>query len=59
MLDNRSLTLVEDIDMRRVIPLFVLDQGGVRQFWPTTMPGGATASAPRESAAVAPASLGR
>jgi predicted transglutaminase-like cysteine proteinase len=32
MLDNRWLTLVHDVDMRRVNPLFVLDRDGVRQF---------------------------
>ena len=32
VLDNRWLTLVEDIDMPKVIPLFVLDDDGVRRF---------------------------
>jgi predicted transglutaminase-like cysteine proteinase len=32
VLDNRRLTLVEDVDMRRVRPLFVLDHDGVKQF---------------------------
>jgi predicted transglutaminase-like cysteine proteinase len=34
MLDNRWLTLVQDIEMRRVIPLFVFDRYGVKQFLP-------------------------
>ena len=38
ILDNRWLALVEDIAMRRVIPLFVLDHEGIRQFAPATMP---------------------
>ena len=57
MLDNRWLALVEDIEMPRVVPLFVLDQEGVKQFAPTTMQN-ARASAPREAAALAPTSLG-
>jgi predicted transglutaminase-like cysteine proteinase len=32
ILDNRTLTLVRDTDMRRVIPQFVLDDQGVRRF---------------------------
>lgn len=32
MLDNRWLTLVQDIEMRRVVPLFVLDHDGLRRF---------------------------
>ena len=32
MLDNRWLTLVQDVKMRRVVPLFVLDRDGLRQF---------------------------
>jgi predicted transglutaminase-like cysteine proteinase len=32
MLDNRWLTLVEDVAMPKVIPRFVLDRDGVRQF---------------------------
>jgi predicted transglutaminase-like cysteine proteinase len=34
VLDNRWLTLVEDIEMPKVIPLFVLDERGVRVFAP-------------------------
>ena len=32
MLDNRWLTLVQDVKMRRVVPLVVLDRDGLRQF---------------------------
>ena len=32
VLDNRWLTLARDVDLRRVVPLFVLDQRGLRQF---------------------------
>jgi len=32
MLDNRWLTLLEDAEMRRVAPLFVLDHDGLRKF---------------------------
>jgi predicted transglutaminase-like cysteine proteinase len=32
ILDNRTLTLVQDTDVVRTIPLFVLDQSGVRRF---------------------------
>jgi predicted transglutaminase-like cysteine proteinase len=38
MLDNRWLALVDDKEMRRIIPLFVLDHDGVKQFVPVTMP---------------------
>jgi len=34
VLDNRWLTLARDIDLRRVVPLFVLDHDGLRQFIP-------------------------
>ena len=50
VLDNRWLTLVADSEMAKAIPLFVLDDGGVRQFMPT-----AQTAARRQSA---PASLG-
>jgi predicted transglutaminase-like cysteine proteinase len=46
MLDNRWLTLVEDINMAKAIPLFVLDGGGVRQFMPTAFTGARRQSAP-------------
>ena len=32
LLDNRWLTLVDDDKMQRMIPLFVIDQGGVRTY---------------------------
>jgi hypothetical protein len=35
VLDNRSLALVPDIAVRRVTPLFVLDDIGVKVFVPT------------------------
>ena len=38
MLDNRWLALVDDREMRRIIPRFVLDHEGVKQFVPVTMP---------------------
>jgi predicted transglutaminase-like cysteine proteinase len=49
ILDNRWLIMVEDVTMPRVIPLFVLDGSGVREFEPTV-------SAARRVSA--PASLG-
>ena len=35
VLDNRSLALVPDVEVRRVTPLFVLDDTGVKAFVPT------------------------
>ncbi len=32
VLDNRHLALVADVDLRRMVPLFVLDDDSVRQF---------------------------
>jgi predicted transglutaminase-like cysteine proteinase len=32
VLDNRHLALVADVDLRRMVPIFVLDDGRVRQF---------------------------
>ena len=37
ILDNRWLILVEDSQIRQMVPLFVLDQAGVREFAPTMM----------------------
>jgi predicted transglutaminase-like cysteine proteinase len=37
ILDNRWLALVEDIKMYRAVPLFVLDNAGVKQLDPTTV----------------------
>ncbi len=54
VLDNRRLALVEDGDMRRMVPLFVLDDEGVKRFTPTV-----TADARRPTPAIAaPGSLG-
>jgi predicted transglutaminase-like cysteine proteinase len=53
MLDNRWLTLVEDDEMPGVVPLFVLDDNGVRQFAPASMPSLRRAAMP----GAAPASL--
>ena len=39
MLDNRWLTLVTDSAMRRAVPLFVLDDDGVRKFAPPAVAG--------------------
>jgi predicted transglutaminase-like cysteine proteinase len=51
ILDNRWLTLVEDREMRRTMPLFVLDQTGVKRFVLMPAPDGRRASAPRQVAA--------
>jgi predicted transglutaminase-like cysteine proteinase len=56
ILDNRWLTLVQDSEMRRTIPIFVLDQTGVKQFARTPTPDGRRALTPRQSAA-SPAAL--
>jgi predicted transglutaminase-like cysteine proteinase len=56
ILDNRWLTLVEGSEMRRTVPLFVLDQTGVKQFALTPTPDTHRVSAPREGAA-SPAAL--
>jgi predicted transglutaminase-like cysteine proteinase len=56
ILDNRWLTLVEDSEMRRAIPLFVLDQTGVKQFALTLTPDARRASAPLRGVA-SPAAL--
>jgi len=56
ILDNRWLTLVEGSEMRRTVPLFVLDQTGVKQFALTPTPDTHRVSASRESAA-SPAAL--
>jgi predicted transglutaminase-like cysteine proteinase len=52
VLDNRRLVLVEDVEMRRVLPLFMLSNDGVKQFAPTTL------ADERNSSAPAPSSLG-
>ena len=57
ILDNRWLTLVKDSEMPRMVPLFALDQTGVRLFLPMTAPDVRRASAPCEDAACEPASF--
>lgn len=57
VLDNRWLTLVEDSQIHHIVPLFVLDQTGVRQFVLTTTPDRRPAWAVGEGAAAAPGSL--
>jgi predicted transglutaminase-like cysteine proteinase len=52
VLDNRRLTLLEDVEMPRVLPLFVLGYDGVKQFAPTAVANAAATKAP------APSSLG-
>jgi predicted transglutaminase-like cysteine proteinase len=52
VLDNRRLTLLEDVDMARVVPLFVLGHDGVKQFTPTAVAYSGAAKPP------APSSLG-
>lgn len=47
MLDNRWLALVDDREMRRVTPMFVLDGDGVKQFVPVTMPDASSIGAVR------------
>lgn len=54
VLDSRRLALIEDAEMRRVLPLFVLDRDGVKQFTPTAVADARRATAP----AAAPGSLG-
>ena len=49
VLDNRRLTLVEDTGMPHVVPLFVLDHGGVKQFRPTTIANAAASAAARSA----------
>jgi predicted transglutaminase-like cysteine proteinase len=57
VLDNRWLMLVEDSQTRQMVPLFVLDQTGVRQFARTTTPDRRPAWAVGEGDAAAPGSL--
>ena len=46
ILDNRWLMLVKDVEMPRVIPLFVLDDSGVREFAPPVLTVARQAAAP-------------
>lgn len=57
ILDNRWLTLVKDSEMPRMVPLFALDQTGVRLFLPAAMPDVRRASAPCGNAACEPAAF--
>jgi predicted transglutaminase-like cysteine proteinase len=57
ILDNRRLTLVEDVDMPRVLPLFVFDGEGVKQF-ATAVATAQGAPARAENRASAPSALG-
>ncbi len=57
ILDNRWLTLVKDREMPRMVPLFALDQTGVRLLLPKAAPDVRRASAPCENAACDPASF--
>jgi len=57
ILDNRRLILVEDNEIRQMVPLFVLDQSGVRKFALTIAADARRASEPREGTASALGSL--
>ena len=57
ILDNRWLTLVKDSEMPRMVPLFALDQTGVRLLLPKAAPDVRRASAPCANAACEPASF--
>ena len=57
ILDNRWLALVHDSEMSQVVPLFVLDQSGVWQFAPASVPEARPASTPSDAGATAPGSL--
>jgi predicted transglutaminase-like cysteine proteinase len=46
MLDNRWLRLVEDNAMPQILPLFVLDHAGVKQFTSTALSGARRTAAP-------------
>jgi predicted transglutaminase-like cysteine proteinase len=57
ILDNRWLTLVKDSEMPRMVPLFALDQTGVRLFLPMAAPDVRRASAPCANASCDPAAF--
>jgi predicted transglutaminase-like cysteine proteinase len=57
VLDNRRLALIEDVEVAQVLPLFVLDRDGVRQFAATSLAGSHNAEPPVEATAPAPAAL--
>lgn len=46
VLDNRWLTLVADVDMPKAVPLFVLDDQGVKRFAPPALVGARQAASP-------------
>ncbi len=56
MLDNRRLTLLEDIAMPHVLPLFAFDQEGVKRFT-SDVAEARRAPAPAESGTLAPSAL--
>ena len=57
ILDNRWLRLVEDSEIRETVPLFVLDQTGVKRFARVLTPDARRVSAPRDGVASVPGSL--
>jgi predicted transglutaminase-like cysteine proteinase len=57
VLDNRWLTLVEDVDVPRTVPLFVLDGGGVKEFAAVAISGVRRPSTSSEDTASAPGAL--
>lgn len=57
ILDNRWLTLVKDSEMPRMVPLFALDQTGVRLFLRAAAPDVRRASAPCANASCDPAAF--
>jgi predicted transglutaminase-like cysteine proteinase len=57
ILDNRWLMLVQDREMRRMVPLFVLDQSGVRQVGLPATPDAGAAAAFVRAAALTPTSF--
>ncbi len=56
MLDNRWLALVQDIELPRVVPLFVLNDDGVKEFAPETADT-RQATVPARDPAVSPGEL--
>jgi predicted transglutaminase-like cysteine proteinase len=57
VLDNRRLAMVADAEMQHVVPLFVLDHDGVKQFTPALV-AGTPAATPAPVTPAAPAALG-
>ena len=55
-LDNRRLTLVADVDLRRTLPLFIIGQDGVRRFPPAITV--EASAAPFQPAPATPSALG-